>query len=331
MIRIAILWVRTLEELPATEDPVLDALATLCTVTFPYTQIPITDDPFREILLPDLSRSVEATAFRAAVLNDPALRKIFCVVGDTPDSLETMGFIMSSLGSGGSIQLFGYPENLLENAAIWMRLRAQTLDSYFEAASKLIDAARAATDQKPAEVPVIVTLDGTGVPDGEIVSLESGVLHPITNEFLNRLPKEVGHTLTSVTIETSPESTLNKIAGMVFETTVDYELFIEAERPQIPYSTIPIETKLDNLYKKIQDFELGTTLAIIDSEPVKTRHTSITIFDPLLHRSRRWRDRSWANSQLTIADDQQVSQIKDWVDTVSNIDTTRIRVRTHNQ
>lgn len=295
------------------DDPVLDTLIELCVVAYPYTLIPHTGMGWRSIYIPTLFRENIEQHFQQAVLKDASLSKLFNGPEDSP--LMIHGSFYDSLGRGGGVQLAVLSGTILENAAMISKFRDGSLNEFINAACEQIEAVRGAIGGTPVSVPAYALFVGTGMPEGHELELEDGTLHPVSQQHIGLFPNEA-----------MPSKTEDGFIGMVLETSVEFKLFVVPENWERDGKDWPVEFTRDGFYEKIQNIELGTTLATIGDEPVKARNTAEVMFSPLSISGASYKTGLRGASTTRILKPDEFEEVGSWIAASSRTDTSRIRL-----
>lgn len=295
------------------DDPVLDALIELCVVAYPYTLIPHTGMGSRSIYIPSFFRTAIEKLFQQAILEDASLSKLFNGPKDSP--LMIHGQTYDSLGRGGSVQLAMLSGTILENAAMISKFRNGSLNEFINAACEQIEAVRGAIDGRLVRVPAYALFVGTGMPEGHELELEEGTLHPVSQQHFGLFPNQV-----------MPSKTKDGFIGMVLETSVEYKIFIVPESWERDGKDWPVEFTRDSFYEKIQNIELGTTLATIGDEPVKAKNTAEVMFSPLSISGASYKTGLRGTSTTRILKPDEFEEVGSWIAASSETDTSRIRL-----
>ena len=297
---------------PAQDDSVLDTLGILCAIAYPYILLPTSYYSGQMVILPSMCWMDEEKDFSEAVKNDPTLVKLF----HTTDENNTWGSVDNSLGTGGAVQLNFLSTYILTSAAILITLRTASPEAYFKAACDYVQAIRAAVNGEKATVPAFAFYAGTGLPEGKNIPLDTGELKPISKEAQRFIPPNSG-------ISDTP---MGK-TGMMFETTVEFKICVlpkDSEfTPNKPSNLLDI-SNTGVFDKQIQRVELGISLAASDTAPSKARHAADIIINPLTISSMQTKFHPGKYSNSTMADDDKMAQIKEWVNKVENADTQKI-------
>lgn len=295
------------------DDPVLDAMAALCAVAYPYTLIPYTGMGTRSTFIPTLFGTKLEQSFQDAVLEDASLRKLFNGPADIP--LEIFGNTYDSLGRGGGVQLAVLSSTILENAAQISKFGDASFDAFVNAACEQIKIVRGAIDETPVRVPAFALFVGTGMPEGHELKLKSGTLHPVSQKHFGLFPNSA-----------MPSKTDEGFIGMVLETTVEYKLFIVPEDWEREGKDWPIDFTRDSFYEELQNIELGTTLATIGDEPVKTRNTAEILFSPLSISGASYKTGGRGVSTTRMLKPDEFEEVRGWIGAANVTDTSKIRL-----
>lgn len=294
-------------------DPILNAITLLCEAAYPYTLIPYTGMGWRSTYIPSIYSTKIEQDFKDAVLEDAIFRKLFNGSIDTP--LMIHGNTYDSLGRGGGVQLAVFSRIILENASIISKFRDGSFNAFFDAACEQLIAIRGAIEGNSVTVPAFALFVGTGMPEGHNLELENGTLHPVCQKHFGLFPKNA-----------LPSKTEEGIIGMIFETTVEYKLFIVPENWKRKGKKWPIDFTRDNFDEELQNIALGTTLATIGDEPVKARNTAEILFSPLSVSGASYRTGSRGASTTRILRPDEFEEVGKWIRASNKTDTSKIRL-----
>ncbi len=155
----------TLPDVPPTGDPVVDRLSELLKAVYPLLLLPPSSQfPVGPHLASAVHNHPDRAAAEAAILQDPSLKQLFTA---ETEHAGWVGHVLRSSGQGGSIQLWGFPQQQFINAWEQAGLDAE-IPSLSEVASCLsenINVIRRAVQGEPTTVTERVGLVGVLLPD----------------------------------------------------------------------------------------------------------------------------------------------------------------------
>jgi hypothetical protein len=266
--------------IPKLPDQVRNLLSEMARDVYALFLLPA-GETFADLLHPPLGRPLhnhpKREQLEAAILEDATLRQLF------PHTSETTGpggYTMRSTGSGGSLQLWTFPEQMIRSGWHMASLSGKTpaLSELVQGIDKAVGLISSAVLGEDAKVPVRIGLTGVLLPSGFTVKAPWGTLREVNQLDLRLVPESYRGGLTT----TKPD-------GEHIEIDYAGNVVLEAE---IPYRMRIGPTELDdewpaNLrsYDMLQTWSENSQIALLltlDDQPeVKVVPSWTAIFDPL--------------------------------------------------
>lgn len=316
---------REIPNLPQTGDSVLDALAELCRLSYPYLLIPV--DSFDAIrnAVPHFCQTTELTTFFNAVVNDRDLKKLFHSIDDTQHRGETTGYIATSLGESGMFHLNQFHNNIISNAWTQMKLLSrQSLEEFVDISSSYICLIRKAINGEAVTSPTFIFFDGSGLTLGQKINLKDGDLCPVTAEMLPFLPPQ------AFTLPQFEPIQPNDVIGMMLVTNTELNIGIKHNPIDKEWDKAHLPSQMKttgSIHKKASSIVLGTILATSSNKTAKLRHVGEILINPFRYSINIIR--SWSQkADISIIDKHQNKEIEEWINIIKDIDTSKISMAT---
>lgn len=187
---------------------------------------------------------------------------------------------MRSTGSGGSLQLLGFPDQMIQSGWYLATLSGRTpgLSNLVQGISQALDLVRAAVLGEDAKVPVRMGLTGVLLPRRVTVKAPWGSLRESNEVDLRLVPESYQGGITTTT-PGGDRIEIDYAGNVVLEAEIPYRISLGRTEPDFEW---PADLRsYDILQEWSEDAQLGLLLALVEEPQAKVVPSWTTIFDPL--------------------------------------------------
>ena len=296
---------------------------------YPMFLIPArADDPFTPSLGGALHQHPDRADLEAAILADSELTKLF---PQEEEHSGRIGMVFQSTGSGGTLQLWTFPELLLRSG--WQKAchayKSPSLQDFVDGVLWALDTTRRAVQGKPVTVPVRIGLAGVTLAGTTELELPWGRIRPLDDRDKRVIPPHLEGEL-STTLPTGESIVINYQGDLVVEMDLPYSIVVrEWDSADDSMSTPewPVGTQAYQLIReRLESLQLGLLLGV-DRTPrpvVKTAWTSI--LQPLSHGGTGWNELKHSSLSPARLSAAELTEWNRWTELVSTQRTPSVAV-----
>ena len=298
-------------------DPVLDCLLKMMETSFPFFLLPRSDGTWagsRGFRLPHFFSHPVGKKFREAVRADADLCRLF----PEPRGEDDAGGSIVGVGFGGTTQLLGFEQTILNAAFSWMTLGEEcSLPAMASAVEDVLKVMRSLARGETVKIPALICLNGIGLPRTTRVNTSLGELRDHSGGVAEVVPR-------AARPPTGGPSGFH--LGFVVSTEVDQQISISV--PGNLEQLLPQQWS-DPLRRPTDSVSLAVSLAIRRAAPVAAIHTTTLILNPFSHGTYGWSRRQqtpWEPVEVSV---EEAADLGEWCDRIHTARDDAARVAVH--
>lgn len=250
------------------------------------------------------------------LLDDPDVSTIFAV--DKIYLLHSGGYIQSSSGTGGTINLGSFMDSVFINSYYLLLLKGKSgIDEYLKCVEENVKLIKGLLSKDIKQIPFFLGYSNIRFPKCFELIIPQGVIYTFESDKESQLPMGDG-----------PKSVTSQEAKIVFESKVNFDFLL---KPEDKTSENRVFKMYDDLWERIQNLDeevrLCITLSCDREIPVSAIKQWTIIFDPFVtNLSCSWSSKRRYPSPFYDFTEVDIPKVQNWCSKISNSNTTNIRI-----